>query len=182
MFDLHNQHIIGWRLREADYEEQVGKYLLRLDCHIRESFAPLQQLVESSLEGFDLHVMTIVDKGQDPTAENINGLIIFNQESNSFKALTGTSTLKINLHHVSSVCEEHFDFVFDQALEYIWKHTHCSAIRLTLYHIKDTEGKLKANPKMKILLKSRKFRWKTVINDNETGHRSEILEVQNSDF
>jgi len=35
---------------------------------------------------------------------------------------------------------------------------------------------------MKVLLKSRKFRWKTVINNNETGTRSEILEVQNSEF
>jgi len=71
---------------------------------MRDSFAPVKQLVESSLEGFDLHVMTLVDKGQEPSSDTINGLIIFNQDSHSFKALTGTSTLKINLHHVSSIC------------------------------------------------------------------------------
>jgi len=56
------------------------------------------------------------------------------------------------------------------ALEYIWKNTHCSAIRLNLYHIKNKEnGEFRVDPDIKELLKSRKFKWKTVINDNVTG-------------
>lgn len=35
---------------------------------------------------------------------------------------------------------------------------------------------------MKKMLKNKKFKWKTVINDNETGERFEILEAQNVEF
>jgi hypothetical protein len=41
---------------------------------------------------------------------------------------------------------------------------------------------LKADPDIKALLKLKKFKWKTVINDQATGMRSEILEVANTDF
>lgn len=34
---------------------------------------------------------------------------------------------------------------------------------------------------MKALLKLKKFKWKTVINDTKTGIRSEVLEVQNTE-
>jgi len=68
-------------------------------------------------------------------------------------------------------------------LEYIWKETHCSAIRLNLFHIKNKDsGKLAADPSIKALLKSRKFKWKTVINDDTSGQRFEILEVANQLF
>jgi len=36
---------------------------------------------------------------------------------------------------------------------------------------------LGADPDMKKMLKNKKFKWKTVINDNETGERFEILEA-----
>jgi len=38
----------------------------------------LAALIANSLEGFDLHVVTLVNEGEEPTAESINGLIIFN--------------------------------------------------------------------------------------------------------
>jgi hypothetical protein len=39
------------------------------------------------------------------------------------------------------------------------------------------EGKLKADPGIKEILKQRKFKWKTLINDSSTGSRYELLEV-----
>lgn len=151
---LSKQKIVGWKLRESEYEEEVGKYLARLDLIQRESFAPLSKMIENSLEGFDLHVMTMVNEDDTPCADNINGLVIFNQEANQFKNAAGTSSLKVSLHHVSSLYIEQRDAVFDLALEYIWKHTHCSAIRLNLYHIKNKEtGQIKADPDIKAFLK-----------------------------
>jgi hypothetical protein len=74
------------------------------------------------------------------------------------------------------------EILLDQALAHIWKETCCSAVRLNLYHIKNEEnGQLKADPEIKQILKKRLFKWKTVQNDQETGTRSEILEVQNPD-
>ena len=78
MVSLSKQEIVGWSLREVDYEAQVGMYLARLDDKQRESFAPLKKLIENSLEGLDLHVITMVDHGDKPTPESINGLVIFN--------------------------------------------------------------------------------------------------------
>lgn len=52
---------------------------------------------------------------------------------------------------------------------------HCSIIRLSLYHY-EAEGKLQVNHMLKDLLKSRGFKWKTVINDVKTGQRVEIME------
>ena len=60
---LQKQKLIGWKLREVDYEKEVGKYLNRLDAVQSGSFAPLSKLIEQSLEGFDLHVMAWVTQG-----------------------------------------------------------------------------------------------------------------------
>ena len=69
------------------------------------------------------------------------------------------------------------------ALDYIWKNMHCSAIRMNLYHFKAPDSdQLKADPEMKKLLKAKKFKWKTVINDTVSSIRYEILECQNVDF
>lgn len=46
---------------------------------------------------------------------------------------------------------------------------HCSCIKLSLYHYEDEEGHLKVNADLKKLLKSKGFKWKTVINDVNTG-------------
>lgn len=73
--------------------------------------------------------------------------------------------------------------IFDMAIDYIWKHMHCSAIRMNLYHFKPQDSdQLKADPDMKKMLKAKKFKWKTVINDTASNIRYEILESQNVDF
>lgn len=90
---------------------------------------------------------------------------------------------KIVLQHVSSINISRRESLMDLALEHIWKLTHCHAIRVNLYHLKDsTTGQLKADPEFKGLLKAKKFKWKTVQNDMDAGTRSEILELQNLDF
>lgn len=58
---------------------------------------------------------------------------------------------------------------------------HCSAIRLNLFHFKHQDQSIKADPQIKLLLKQKGFKWKTVKNDVASGHRSEILELANFD-
>jgi hypothetical protein len=59
---------------------------------------------------------------------------------------------------------------------------HCSVIRLSLYHYAEDDhaGKLQVNAKLKALLKSKGFKWKTVTNEAKTGSRVEIMECHNS--
>lgn len=127
-------------MKESLYKTNISKYLERLDGVQKESFAPLEKLIATSLEGYDLHIlvmknMTDLSKND---ASSIQGLVIFNQESNAAK-LNGKPSSKIILHHISTVKRENREFIFDLALDFIWKYSHCDAIRLNLFHMKDQE-------------------------------------------
>jgi len=104
------------------------------------------------------------DQGRQATSQNIEGLILFGQESNSAK-LMGKNTVKMVLYHISVVNQDLKDELFDLGLDFIWKNTHCSAIRLNLFHITN-DAATKADPEIKKILKQRKFKWKTVQNDS----------------
>ena len=105
----------------------------------KNSFAPLNKLIDNSLNGYDLHVITLVDAGIKPDSQSINGLVIFNQTASAFKNEKGTSCMKVVLHHVSTIDIGQRNLIFEKTLDFIWRHTHCSAIRLNLYHIVDPE-------------------------------------------
>lgn len=93
------------------------------------------------------------------------------------------------LHHVSALKRARLALVWNKALEYVWKHTHCAAIKVNLYHyqlMKKKAGATEAtmtmdsDPELKAILKERKFRWKNIA--NEGAVRFETQEVQNADF
>lgn len=63
-------------------------------------------MIIKSLEGYDLHVMAMVDEGDKEFGPlTINGLVIFKQEAIPFKNAQGTSTTRVLIHHVSSIFE-----------------------------------------------------------------------------
>ena len=80
---------------------------------------------------------------------------------------------------MSSQLESHFANFVDATLEYIWKHMHCSVIRISLYHYQQ-DDKFQVNPLLKNLLKTKGFKWKTVTNEARTGSRVEIMECNNT--
>jgi hypothetical protein len=70
--------------------------------------------------------------------------------------------------------------VIKRAIDWIWLHTHCCAIKINLYHIYNPQTKdYKAEPKLLDFLKQIEFKWKNVINDSD-GTQHQVLEVQNS--
>ena len=86
------------------------------------------------------------------------------------------------IHHVSSIDPQNKETVLDMAMDYIWRFTHCAAVKLNLYHFKhEGEDQRKADAEVKQLLKAKKFKWKTVINDTASETRYETLEVANVD-
>jgi hypothetical protein len=176
--------LVGWSMKESLYKSNIQKYLERLDTNQRDSFAPIDKLIQNSLDGYDLHILVmkhLTDLTKNDS-DSIQGLVIFNQETNTNK-VNGKPTSKVMLHHISTVKKENQEFIFDQALEFIWKYSHCDAIRIALYHIKNPDnGSFKPDAEIKALLKVKKFKWKTVINDQQTGMRSEVLEVANTDY
>ena len=67
-------------------------------------------------------------------------------------------------------------------MNYIFKNTNAIAIRINLFHVKDSSGNLNAEPEIKNLLKNTNFRWKSLINDMGKGHRYEINEVSRKEI
>lgn len=157
----------GWTLHEKDYKKAIGTYLARLDQTQRDSFAPLEKLINNSFDGYDLSVMVLAPTSKDSfDANTIGGLVIFNQDSAPIKSAAGANMSKIVLQHISSIQISRRENLIDLALEHIWKLTHCHAIRVNLYHLKDpVSGQLRADPDFKKLLKAKQFKWKTVKND-----------------
>lgn len=95
---------------------------------------------------------------------------------------------KVNLLHLSGAPLVPYEEVLDLSLDYIWKMMHCQSIRIYLHHyLQPTEAdpateKLRVNEEIKSLLKQRRFRWKTLKNETETGMRIEQLEGLNLEF
>lgn len=120
------------------------------------------------------------DAGKDA---QIRGLVIFNQESLSTKLPNGRAAVKVQLHHLSTIDLQNRETILDMAMDYIWKFMHCAAVRINVFHFQAPGAdQLRPDPELRKMLKDRKFKWKTVINDTETGSRYELLEVQNVDF
>ena len=88
----------GWTLHEKDYKKSITTYLSRLDKTQHDSFAPLEKLINNSLDGYDLTIMVLAPTNK-PTfdASTIGGLVIFNQDSAPIKSSTGANMSKIVL-------------------------------------------------------------------------------------
>lgn len=179
-----NFQLVGWGLSESNYRSKLESYLSRLDYAQRSSFAPLDKLVADSMDGLDLHILVLKEtqSAGDNNDDTIKGLVIFNQEALSGKLANGRAAVKMLIHHVSSIDPQNRETVLDMAMDYIWRCMHCAAVKLNLHHFKHAgEDQRKADPEMKRLLKVKKFKWKTVINDTASDTRYETLEVANVD-
>ena len=85
-------------MKETEFKKNVQTYINRLDSTQRDSFAPIDKLIKNSLDGFDLHVLVLKNM-TDLSKHDVNsiqGLVIFNQESNSAK-LQGNLSKKVIL-------------------------------------------------------------------------------------
>lgn len=169
-------------MKESDYRSNIQRYLARIDSIQRISFAPLDVMIEQSLNGCDLQILALRNQDDQPSPDSIHGLIIFNLEPHSIKTSAGNQNVKVEIHHFSTLDQSTREQMFDFALEHIWKLTHCSSIKIHLHHQKDESGLLKAHPSLKQLLQSRQFKWKTVVNDINPQRRYEIMELANTAY
>jgi BMFP domain-containing protein YqiC len=46
-------------MKETHFKANIVKYLEKIDEVQRESFAPIDKLIEKSLEGYDLHILVL---------------------------------------------------------------------------------------------------------------------------
>ena len=94
---------------------------------------------------------------------------------------------KVMLHHLSAVDERMIEEYIDLGLDYIWKTMHCHSMKINLHHYmqpdekKPGSQKLKNNETLKLILKKRVFRWKT-LKQEMNGMRIETWEGKNLGF
>ncbi len=67
-------------MRESELRANLGDYLARLDATQRNSFAPLDTLIEHAMDGLDIHVLAFrkVSELRNTNLDGIHGLIVFN--------------------------------------------------------------------------------------------------------
>ena len=121
-------------MKEADYKQNISAYLQRLDQTQRDNFAPLDVMIENSLKGADLQILTLRNQEEPSTPATIHGLVILNQEPHSSKSVSGMMNVKIEIQHFSTIDLANREQMFDFVLEHIWKLSHCSSIKFNLHH------------------------------------------------
>lgn len=154
-------------------QTQIEAYYAKLSTDIRQTFAPVENLITEAMLGYDTNFQQLTNANKE-----MRGLLVFNQDS-------GEPT-RVNLLHISALEDKSkFEEVLDLGLDYIWKMMHCSSIRIYLHHFKQSTAdgqKMKVNEDLKNMLKQRRFKWKTLKNETSTGQRIEILEGLNLEF
>jgi len=97
--------LVGWKLTEVSYKTKVKAYIDRLDEVQRDSFQTVDKMIKDSMDGFDLHILVLKDPTQASNDDDnqVKGLVIFNQESQSAKLPNGKTAIKVVIHHISAV-------------------------------------------------------------------------------
>ena len=98
-----NQKLVGYSIEESNFKTFVGAYLERLDNVQKNSFAQLDQLIQNTLDGYDIHVLVLVKELEEVKPQNIDGLVIFNQESTAVRLPNGNYAIKTVIQHISTV-------------------------------------------------------------------------------
>ena len=84
------------------------------------------------------------------------------------------------IRHISVKNRANFAEVLQQAVEFGWTKMLADHIRVDLLHVKDeTTDKLAADVEIKTALAMNRkgFKWKTLINDPDTGKRFQIMQL-----
>ena len=55
------------------------------------------------MDGYDLQVLVMKKEATETSAETIDGLVIFNQESNAVRIPNGNYAVKVVIQHISSI-------------------------------------------------------------------------------
>jgi hypothetical protein len=81
------------------------------------------------MSGYDPHLL-VYKSTRSPT---MSGLVAFNVDTMVQKQTQKIT--RVNLYHLTALIgDSDYPAFVDAALAYIWKHMHCSVIRISLYH------------------------------------------------
>ncbi|CDW89091.1 UNKNOWN [Stylonychia lemnae] len=159
--------IFGLNIHEDDLNDEISKYYDSLDKSIKNSFAPINLLIDSMMSGYDPHYLVLKSSEKSQT---ISGLLAFNVDNMLQKQTQ--KQLKVNLYHISSVDKDKFEESIDLAIDYIWKNMHCAVIRISIYHYEHENGVLQGLQKEDLMKEPFQFRIQSLIGINENLQQS----------
>jgi hypothetical protein len=124
-------------------------------------------------EGYEGHYIKFV-KENDPNS--MEGLALINVDH------TCVADLRAYIRHISSVDPANFKDILMETIDFIWEKLNPDTIRLDIYHFRDKnapQSSMRADPDIKaaIAMEKKGFKWKTLINDPETGKRYQIMQL-----
>ena len=146
----------------------MENYLNAVSSDIKNSFAGVEQMLRKMENGYEMHFMKIQQGGE------MKGLVFFNMDH------TQQTEFRAYIRHVSVLDKDDFSPAISAIVEFIWNELNADTIRIDLYHYKDGDETVpKANVMIKdaLSMKRQGFKWKTLINDPETGHRYQIMQM-----
>ena len=158
------------KIDTKEFMQFANDYTNKLTPEMKESFYDNLTLHKKMEEGYERHYMKIIafHKGK----KMAHGLACVNVDQ------TCSAGHRAFIRHVSVIRNELFPNALKLVTNFIWRRIHCDHIRVELFHLKDAEGKMAADPVIKKALADSKFRWKNLSNDPITGKRSQIMELK----
>ena len=118
-------------------------------------------MLQKMSNGYSSHYMKLM------AGSEMKGVVCFNVDH------TCQTELRAYIRHITVKDQNDFVAALKVVIEFIWSQLNAATIRVDLYHFTDADGKLQANPDIKeaLSMKRQGFKWKTLINDPETGKR-----------
>ncbi len=180
--DSRSGEVFPLRVDELGAERFLQWYRTRLSSKFVKSFSPLSDLVNRSQTGYE--PCWLCYAGQDYPKEGVGPLL---QENRSLESVQGFAVFytdpgcqarsRVTILHVSVLDDDRAPQRLPQfikkLLDYIWMNVGCEEVRVELAHFMQ-EGKLAPYDALKAAFHAIKFRWKTLINDQQ-GNRMVVL-------
>ena len=158
-------------MTRSDFEAYIKRYYQTLPDTVAKSNNDVDKILAKTEEGYEPHYYKLVcAKGRE------QGLACFNYDN------TNMGGHRCVITHLSTVDPENMAQALDLLVNHVWREMNCNDIRVSLFHIRDEQtGTMKADPHMKSVYTTKKFKWKTLSNDPSTGKRAQIMQLNNPD-
>eukprot|EP01022_Parablepharisma_sp_SALTPOND_P001249 TRINITY_DN105925_c0_g1_i1.p1 TRINITY_DN105925_c0_g1~~TRINITY_DN105925_c0_g1_i1.p1 ORF type:complete len:493 (-),score=44.28 TRINITY_DN105925_c0_g1_i1:1246-2724(-) len=175
--------LLPLNMTDCDVPKFLGWYQAKVSEKFIKSYSPLEQLLEKTQTGYNPIWLCYASEryakeGASRLLENnsidnaVHGFAVFHIDPAS-QIRSRVLILHASVSDESTDPKKLPEFL-RQLMEYIWKNVNCDEIRIELSHFTQEDGKLAAYSALKDALQELKFRWKTLISDQE-GNRVVVL-------
>ena len=167
-------------ITDAEISQFLQLYKQAASPLMMDSYCPLNSLVEKAQAGYEPYWLTYSSsKFTKETLSkkglgSVQGFAVFHTDP------TSLAKPRVFILHASILNESsdpgRLNSFLANLLEYIWTNINCEEIRVSLLHFRQNDGKLAPYDLLKSAYQENKFRWKTLVNDQQ-GNRAIVLAI-----